>query len=115
MEQSFWQSACCGVQESKEAEAFQTAARSSAEKDRKLKHLLISAKGNENALKFFDLQEQDVPALFIQNEDDQKFVKKNVGPSELASFISEFQVQHSLDQCMLQCISSHQLLVADFA
>lgn len=77
--------------ESKEAEAFQTAARSSAEKDRKLKHLLISAKGNENALKFFDLQEQDVPALFIQNEDDQKFVKKNVGPSELASFISEFQ------------------------
>ena len=83
---------CC-LKGGKEGKAFDEAAHASAKSNTKLKYLVIDAAGNAHALKYFGLEERDVPALVVQNEDDLKFIKKNAAASDVDKFVSEYQVR----------------------
>lgn len=43
--------------------------------------------------KYFGIKEEQVPVIIIQNNDGEKFLKSNVGPDQIASWVKEFKVR----------------------
>ena len=80
------------AQDSKDAKPFRIATHTSAVKNSELKHLIIDTAANAQALKFFGLEEKDVPAIAIQDAEDQKFIKVKAEPADLAKHVADFQV-----------------------
>jgi hypothetical protein len=63
-------------------------------KSSKVDIILAETGANAGALQFFGLEEKDTPAFAIHHPaEDGKFIKKNVTPKDLKSWLAEFEVR----------------------
>ena len=81
------------MQAHKSEVGMETALIASAKKHPDYRYLLIDSKANAQALSFFGLAEQGVPAYVVHDaEPDDKYLLPKAKPSDLDSFLAEFQV-----------------------
>lgn len=81
------------LQDDKEAKKLVEATNAAAKKNEKLKFLLVDSTANEQAVKYFSIEKKDLPAIVIQNAEDEKFIKGGAQAGDLAGFISKYTVR----------------------
>lgn len=76
----------------KDEAAFKKVLSEANAKSSKVDIILAETGANAGALKFFGLEEEDTPAFAIHHPaEDGKFIKKNVTPKDLKSWLAEFE------------------------
>ncbi|KAL6582817.1 disulfide-isomerase [Orobanche minor] len=60
-------------------------------KGKDLSFLMGDVEASQGAFQYFGIKDEQVPLIIIQNNDGEKFLKPNVEPDQIASWVKDFK------------------------